>query len=108
MVEYCAVLILDDEQIVTDYYYRDYKSSLKRVVMGLEGKYDYMPITTLKHIVNNSNRIYLYNGSKELDGYKIGMQRLIDIGTDLDKIVVMEPKMNLRITGNSNGKDYKS
>jgi len=107
MVEYCAVLILDNEQIVTDYYYRDYKSSLKRRIMGLEGTHDYMPITTLKHIVNNSNRIYLYNGSKELDGYKIGMQRLIDIGTDLDKIVVMEPKMNLRITGNSNGKDYK-
>lgn len=107
MVEYCAVLILDNEQVVTDYYYRDYKSSLKRRIMGLEGTYDYMPITTLRHIVKNSNKIYLYNGSKELDGYKIGMQRLIDIGTDLDKIVVMEPKMNLRITGNSNGKDYK-
>lgn len=107
MVEYCAVLILDNEQIVTDYYYRDYKSSLKRRIMGLEGTHDYMPITTLKHIVNNSNRIYLYNGAKEVDAYKIGLQKLIDIGTDLDKIIIMESNIRAKFTGKKVKDDYK-
>lgn len=107
MVEYCAVFIVDNEQIVTDYYYRDYKSSLKRRIMGLEGTYDYMPITTLKHIVNNSNRIYLYNGAKEIEQYKIGLQKLMDMDTDLDKIVIMELKVKPKFTGKAVKKDYK-
>lgn len=99
MVEYCAVFIVDNEQIVTDYYYRDYKSSLKRRIMGIEGTHDYMPITTLSHIVNNSNRIYLYNGNKEIEPYKLGIQKFLDIDNGLDKVVVMETNMRAKLTG---------
>ena len=105
MVDYCTIVMLADERILTDYYIKDEKSALKRRLLGLVSNYDSMPISAINNIIKKSGKVYMYNSFKEISKFKLGMQEIVDMGADLDKIVCVEPENSkIRLTRLSNTK----
>ena len=108
MVDYCAVILLDNERLITDYYYRDSKSAIKRRLLGIEEAYDEMTMNAIKQIVENSGRIYLYNSAIEVEPYKLGIQKFLDIKNGINKVIIMDTGAKMRLTGECDNIFYKS
>lgn len=102
MVDFSIVFMTGNKEIITDFYIKHKTSSAKRRLLGQTGEYDTMGVHSLNYIVNNSKIVYLYNSFKEVDGYKLGIQELIDMDIDLDKIITMEKNTGLKYIGDTN------